>query len=191
MSPHLKDDALVWKEFVNGNFSVKLAYIVSKCMHGSLPLDSASRDAIWKLLWSTIGDPKVWSFYWYVLHDIFPVSANLKARHFDVFDVCCICNEHEKSVHHVLKGCRLNRSSWSIFAADLTRTELTFVFNCTWLKFFNFWLQRDIWLRLFTWDDYCGIIEIIVILILHVSSLKLFVFLFFSGRELLCCWHGS
>lgn len=50
--------------------------------------------------------------------------ANLKARRLEVIDVCCICEEPGESVHHVIRGCRLGRSSLNYEYLEINSMKL-------------------------------------------------------------------
>ncbi|KAL4318179.1 hypothetical protein GQ457_18G008490 [Hibiscus cannabinus] len=66
-------DSIRWKPNSNGSFSAKSCY-------ETLALNGASKDEIWRLVWSSIAPPKVTAFAWRAVHGRIPTRVELFRR---------------------------------------------------------------------------------------------------------------
>ena len=117
-------DKLLWKETKSGCFSVKTAYQVALRLKQPQNVEhSTAREdkKFWNKMWKLPIPPKVRNFMWRACSDILPTSANLCRRRIPVASTRTICQQHEKTVAHILWECPLARNVWGMIPGQLQK----------------------------------------------------------------------
>ena len=94
LSATLLANKIVWVETINGNFTVKNAYILAahlfKSTNCGTTSDGSSLRKFWKKLWSLPIPHKVCQFYWCACHDTLPTKVKLRRCNVIDEDVCVL-----------------------------------------------------------------------------------------------------
>jgi hypothetical protein len=104
----------------SSNCSLKLAYrillgaeVQTRAHATGAPSHSmAAGDPRWVKLWKQKLPPKVWVFWWRVMHDYMPCQANLHHQHIDPIANCEVCGACEETTYHALVECSLAQGFW-------------------------------------------------------------------------------
>ena len=104
---------LVWKENMNGFFSVRSAYFLAKSISdrsrgsGSQPMTSQ-----WTAVWKIREPPVVNMFLWKACRDILATRENLHRRKITPDPLCPICGREAETVGHILWSCGSAKDVW-------------------------------------------------------------------------------
>ena len=102
----IREDTIMWKHTLDGEFSNKSAYLLSFKGENSSPVFKGAW--IWKL------DilPKITTFLWLCLHNSIPVKEVLASRGIMCDKICPLCKSQEETILHLLRDCELARDCW-------------------------------------------------------------------------------
>jgi hypothetical protein len=108
LSCNLVSDCISWPFTKIGIFTVKSAYIMSKCKDAHLKLsaqgigetsDQDQNAKGWKKLWSIKAPPKMLIPLWRFAHDCLPMGQQLKYRKIPMSEFCPHCGREENVYH--------------------------------------------------------------------------------------------
>uniref|UniRef100_A0A803QE41 Reverse transcriptase domain-containing protein n=1 Tax=Cannabis sativa TaxID=3483 RepID=A0A803QE41_CANSA len=96
-------DQLVWKENVNGAFSVKSAYGVDQGYRWNPKRD------LWKMIWKSEIHPRLSVSLWRFLNEAIPTRNKLP---FAGDKQCLLCGFQQESCLHIFRECCVSRAIW-------------------------------------------------------------------------------
>ena len=104
-----KQDNLIWKGSLDGDFSLAYAYKLAR--PESLDAQTFQGNWIWKL--DTL--PKIKHFLWLCFHNSIPIKKVLESGGI-IHDACYpLCRNHEESILHTLRFCPVAMNFWQKF----------------------------------------------------------------------------
>ena len=112
-----QEDRLVLKESLTNGFSVSLMY---RKLRYSLPTDFP-----WQSIWNPIVPPKLGFFAWEASWGKVLTLDQLKRRGISLVNRCCLCEENEETIDHLLIHCSRAKILWDILLAI---TDFNWVF---------------------------------------------------------------
>ena len=116
LSATLLANKIVWVETINGNFTVKNAYILVarlfKSTNCGTTSDGSSLRKFWKKLWSLPIPHKVCHFYWHACHDTLQTKVKLRRCNVIDEDMCVCCKEKAETNGHIFWGCLKEQEAW-------------------------------------------------------------------------------
>ena len=108
---HSRQDALVWRWSVDGQFSVRSAY---RLLHeGSVSMPSAST------LWSTWAPLRVKIFLWLAWRRRLWTADRRRRHDLETHTVCLLCNAQDETSDHLFFGCAFTMQVWDAFLGPL------------------------------------------------------------------------
>ena len=113
----LQEDRLLLKESLTNGFSVSLMY---RKLRYSLPTDFP-----WQSIWNPIVPPKLGFFAWEASWGKVLTLDQLKRRGISLVNRCCLCEENEETIDHLLIHCSRAKILWDILLAI---TDFNWVF---------------------------------------------------------------
>ena len=104
-----QEDRLLLKETLTNGFSVSLMY---RKLRYSLPTDFP-----WQSIWNPIVPPKLGFFSWEASWGKVLTLDQLKRRGISLVNRCCLCEENEETIDHLLIHCPRAKILWDILLA--------------------------------------------------------------------------
>ncbi|KAF7815200.1 reverse transcriptase [Senna tora] len=120
-----KNDLLVWRYHISGNFTLKSAYLLATNLIIA-PSVSHSFNWIWHLKCHT----KLRYFIWACINNALPTRAILNRRTTHIPPYCPLCNYEPESIDHILRNCFHSKRVWDTNGFS---SSDPIAFN-TWLK---------------------------------------------------------
>jgi hypothetical protein len=109
-----KDDILLWRGTVKGEFSVRSAYHLQRELEEvNMAGCSTSSSDVWDKIWRMKVPNVEKHFLWKASHEILPTRANLFRRKIIDDPLCPICGLEEETVFHILWQCSSAMDVWS------------------------------------------------------------------------------
>lgn len=131
-----KNDSLVWKSSINGDFNLASAYALAlhprtKDNDNNSHPSSNSFNWIWKALCHV----RRKFFIWKVAHSGIPVASCLAKRGLAVNSLWPLCGQQDEIIEHLFMKCSISRLVWESAAPLL---------NLNFSSDFNFWFKHNI-----------------------------------------------
>lgn len=112
-----KEDSLIWRETLDGNYSVSSTVAIHNKVLEEIP--------IWAKVWNKKLIPKVNIFFWIFIQNKVLTLDNLQKRGFVFPNRCSLCCKKEESACHILYQYTFNQEIWKII---FSRWKLSWVF---------------------------------------------------------------
>lgn len=101
----------------SGTSAIMLIWKLGYDMANTNPIDQ--RHQLWKKVWPIGLIPKIALFMWAAVLKGILTLDNLKKRGYNLPNRCCLCEEEEKSVSHLLIHCKYSSQIWYLIADRL------------------------------------------------------------------------
>lgn len=108
-------DKIIWKDSVNGQYSVKSGYKIlhnQKTGQGEAGSSNSRGSRLWKKIWAIEVLPSCKEFIWRACKEVLPVYANLKRRGIELETTCQACGEEEETIVHAILTCSRTHRFW-------------------------------------------------------------------------------
>ncbi|OMO55834.1 hypothetical protein COLO4_35856 [Corchorus olitorius] len=115
-------DKLIWPADRNGEYTVKIGYIVGKSLESKIVQKSPSSshivaDTTWRKIWSMKVPKKIRNFFWRVCSNSIPTNHLLWRRKLKRTPYCPFCDSSNETPEHMLLLCPWTKCVW--FGIDL------------------------------------------------------------------------
>ncbi|XP_026399812.1 uncharacterized protein LOC113295699 [Papaver somniferum] len=98
------DDILIWKGEVKGNFTTASA--INLIRNKEQPLQC------YKKIWNSFLHPSIASNIWKLIQGVYVDDSVMVKRGFELASRCCICEEEQDNMHHLLWECKFSKKIW-------------------------------------------------------------------------------
>ena len=138
-------DKLIWRESINGVFSVKSAYFEARRILQKNNVDRSNREELWRWLWTAKVIPKVKFFMWRLIMRAIPTGSRLQEKGIVGDFRCSVCGGLKESIQHVFFDCKLSKEVWNTFHRDMPDQCEGFMDDRQgWRKIFSFLKDKDL-----------------------------------------------
>ncbi|XP_074302920.1 uncharacterized protein LOC141637255 [Silene latifolia] len=127
------DDFLYWKFIEDGNYSIKTVYLY--LWHKSFGMSSSSllTSFPWSCIWQLPGSTKFSLLFWWLAHNIMPISTNLNELGVPISLVCHLCDSSAETTDHLFRSCTIAQHVWQSSALGISSQANAAISFTRWL----------------------------------------------------------